>query len=106
MHTHVTISSNGHLDATTRSWADNFSGFTGSVAVAGLDQSRKLLWVSGTQVCGVDAFGHRTCGWSDTVPADKVSEVRYIAIKHKYTPKREDLGTWLRGLGNDLADAL
>jgi hypothetical protein len=106
MHTHVSISGNGHLDATTRSWADNISGFTGSVAVVVLDQSQRLLWVSGTQVCGVSGFSHRTCNWSDTVPADKLSQVRYIAIKHKYTPKREDLGAWLQGLGNDISREL
>lgn len=106
MHTHVNISGNGHLDATTRSWADNISGFTGSVAVVVLDQSQRLLWVSGTQVCGVSGFSHRTCDWSDTVPADKLSQIRYIAIKHKYTPKREDLGAWLQGLGNDISREL
>ena len=106
MHTHVNISGDGHLDATTRSWADNISGFTGSVAVVVLDQSQRLLWVSGTQVCGVSGFSHRTCDWSDTVPADKLSQIRYIAIKHKYTPKREDLGAWLQGLGNDISREL
>jgi pimeloyl-ACP methyl ester carboxylesterase len=106
MHSHVSILGNGHLDATTRSWADNISGFTGSVAVVVLDQSQRLLWVSGTQVCGVSGFSHRTCDWSDTVPADKLSQVRYVAIKHKYTPKREDLGAWLQGLGNDVTKEL
>jgi pimeloyl-ACP methyl ester carboxylesterase len=101
MHTHVSISNNadgsGNLLATTRSWADNIEGFTGSVAVAILDQSDVLLWSGGTP-CGVGAFDHQTCSWSGTIRADKLSKARYLAIKHKYTPKREDIDGFFQSL--------
>ncbi|HVH72820.1 MAG TPA: hypothetical protein VNB49_17160, partial [Candidatus Dormibacteraeota bacterium] len=115
MQTNVTITGSGQLSATTHTWsAKELEGFHGSVAVAALDKNQGLLWVSATQTYGVDqkacpplvtCKSDRTDNWSDTIPAQVLSQTAYIAIKHRYTPKGvtfDDIGNWLRGLGADL----
>jgi hypothetical protein len=119
MQTSITITSSGQLSATTHTWsAKDLEGFHGSVAVAALDQNQVLLWVSATQTYGVDqkicppfstCHSDRTDTWSDTIPTQLLSRAAFIAIKHRYTPKGvtlDDIGNWLRGLGNDVAREL
>jgi lysophospholipase L1-like esterase len=86
--------------------------------VAALDKNQGLLWVSATQTYGVDqkmcpplatCKSDRTDNWRDTIPTQVLSRAAYIAIKHRYTPKGitiDDIGNWLRGLGNDLTREL
>lgn len=109
MHTDVNITRNadgsGHLNAVTRtSERTMFRGFRGSVAVAVLDANRNKLWVSGTQIYGVDgtAFGthDRTENWVDTVPAALLPNVRYFAIIQKWNPNSafNNINNWLQGI--------
>jgi len=121
MHTDVTITNGGNgsgqLTAITHTWsAKDLEGFHGSVAVAILDQSRRLLWVSHTETYGVDGkhvpFGgpsDRTDRWNDSVPAQAVAQMRYMAIKQKWSPKAvtpDEIGNWLRGIGNGVGNEL
>lgn len=117
MQTHITISRNGDgtgaLIAGTHTWsAKEFEGFHGSVAVVALDQNQRLLWVSATQTYGVDGkccHSDRTDSWSETIPAQVLNQTAYIAIKQRYTPKGinlDNIGSFLRGLENDLSGEL
>jgi len=117
MHTEVSIASSGQLTAATHTWsAKDMEGFHGSVAAVLLDENRTLLWVSQTQSYGVDGkhvpFGgpsDRTDNWSDTVPAQILRQARYLAIKQRWNPKPvglNDIGNWLQGLGNGVANEL
>lgn len=117
MHTDVTITKNGdgsgHLNAVTHIWeVTKLRGFRGSVAVAVLDENKQRLWVSGTQTYGVDGTmigtHDRTENWSDTVPAQLLPGVRYLAIIQKWNPNNafNDINNWLQGIGtvaNELA---
>ena len=121
MHTDVTISKaangSGPLAATTHTWsAKDLEGFHGSVALAILDQNRRLLWVSQTQSYGVDGksvpFGgpsDRSDRWNDTIPAAALSQMRYLAIKQRWNPKAvtpDDIANWLKGVGNNVGNEL
>lgn len=118
MHTDVTISSSGQLNAVTHTWsAKDLEGFHGSVAVAILDQNQRLLWVSRTQNYGVDGkhvpFGHgpsdRNDNWSENIPAQELSQIHYLAIKQNWNPKPvgpDDIANWLRGAGNNVGNEL
>ncbi len=111
MHTDVIISRNGdgsgQLSALTHTWeVTDLRGFRGSVAVVVLDENKKLLWVSTTQNYGVDGrwvgTSDRKENWADTIPAQQLSQARYVAIKQRWNPKpvADDIGGWLRGIGD------
>lgn len=111
MHTDVQIFATGLLMATTHTWSGNeFQGFHGSVAVALLDQNRKLLWTSHTETYGVDGklvpLGHndRNDPWNDTIPAQILAAAQYLAIKQQWNPKPDvpgNIARDLQALGND-----
>jgi hypothetical protein len=109
MDTSVTISKNGdgsgHVNAVTHIWEiTEMRGFRGSVALVVLDANQKPLWVSSTQTYGVDGkmFGtsDRTESWSDTVPAQVLNQVRFLAIIQKWNPANvfDDINRWLQGI--------
>lgn len=114
MHTEVSISKSGdgsgYLSALTHTWeVTDFRGFRGSVAVAVLDGNKGLLWVSNTQNYGVDGrkvpFGgpsDREDDWTDTIPVQKMSQARYVAIKQRWNPRpvADDINTWLQGISD------
>jgi hypothetical protein len=117
MQTDVTILSSGQLTAATHTWsAKDLQGFHGAVAVAVLDQSQKLIWISNTQNYGVDGkhvpFGgpsDRNDNWSDTVPAQVLTHMHYVAIKQRWNPRPatpDDIGHWLQGIGSGVAHEL
>lgn len=116
MHTDLQIFATGLMMATTHTWSTNeVQGFHGAVAVALLDQNRKLLWTSHTETFGVDGklvpFGHndRVDPWRDTVPADVLAAAQYLAIKQKWNPKPqvpENIARDLQALGNDASREL
>lgn len=107
MHTDVNIASSGALNAVTRTWEDTIlRGFRGAVAVAVTDQNLKPLWVSPTQLYGVDGsiFGthDRTENWNAQVPAAVLPQVRKIAIIQQWNPKDvfDDIQAWLGGIAS------
>jgi hypothetical protein len=116
MHTDLQIFATGLMTATTHTWSTNeVQGFHGAVAVALLDQNRKLLWTSHTETFGVDGklvpFGHnnRVDPWRDTVPANVLAAAQYLAIKQKWNPKPqtpENIARDLQALGNDASREL
>jgi hypothetical protein len=93
METNITISNNGRIDGVTRIWtAAKWTGFTGSVAVALTDRAGNRLYVTNPQSWGVDCKrcpgpSNRTQSWSDTVPANLLSQVGGYAILHTTNPK-------------------
>ena len=112
MHTDVHIFENangsGSLTAVTHTWeVTELRGFRGAVAVALLDENKIPLWVSGTQNYGVDGVltgAHdRRENWSETVPAQFMPQIRYIAIIQKWNPKNEfdDIHGWLQRIGQN-----
>ena len=115
MHTDVTITRNGdgsgYANGVTHIWEiTDLRGFRGSVAVAVLDQNKKLLWVSRTLSYGVDGrligTSDRTVNWNDTVPGQLMPQIRYIAIIQKPSPDvYDDISRWLKGIGS-VADEL
>lgn len=116
MHTDLQIFSNGLLMAITHTWSGNdFQGFHGSVAVALLDESRKLLWTSHTETFGVDGrlvpLGHkdRVDPWNDNVPAQVLAQAQYLAIKQQWNPKPltpQNIAHDLQSMGNDVGREL
>jgi len=112
MHTDVQIFATGLFMATTHTWSTNeFQGFHGSVAVALLDQNRKLLWTSHTETYGVDGkavpLGHkdRIDPWTDTIPAQVLAASQYLAIKQQWNPKPDvpgNIARDLQALGNNV----
>ncbi|HEX6501968.1 MAG TPA: hypothetical protein VF011_01885 [Terriglobales bacterium] len=111
MHTDASIYSSGLMNAVTHTWeVTDLRGFKGAVAVAVFDENRTTLWVSATQRFGVDGrwigTSDRTDNWSETVPAEFVPKVRYIAILQHWDPNLvEDIEHWLQGI-NDIAQQL
>ena len=118
MQTAVTIASSGHLNATTHTWsAKDLEGFHGAVAAVVLDENRRLLWVSNTQNYGVEGKhvplgrgpSDRTDNWNDTIPAQLLSHIHYIAIKQRWNPKPvgpDNIAAWLQSVGQDVAHEL
>lgn len=116
MHTDLQIFSTGLLMATTHTWSGNdFQGFHGSVAVALLDENRRLLWTSHTETFGVDGklvpLGHkdRVDPWNDTVPAQVLARAQYLAIKQQWNPKPltpQNIAHDLQAMGNDVGRQL
>ena len=111
MDTTVTITRNGdgsgHVNAVTHIWEiTDLRGFRGSVAVCVLDGNQKPLWISATQTYGVDGkwigTSDRTENWTDTVPAQVLNQVRFLAIIQKWNPANafDDINRWLQGIGN------
>lgn len=111
MNTQINITKNsdgsGHLNAVTHTWeVTMLRGYRGSVAVAVLDGNQNALWVSGTQSYGVDgtAIGthDRTDNWTDTIPAQILPNVRYVAIIQKDNSNNlfSDIGNWLKGIAS------
>jgi hypothetical protein len=105
MHTTINLVSSGDLNAVTRTWEDTkLRGFRGAVAVAVTDQNLKTLWVSATQLYGVDGTmmgtHDRTENWSAKVPAPILPQIRKIAIIQQWNPKDvfNDIQAWLGGL--------
>jgi hypothetical protein len=113
MHTDVNISSSGALGAVTRTWEDtHLRGFRGAVAVAVWDQNMTAkLWVSSTQLYGVDGslFGtsDRTDNWAAQIPQNDLPQIRKITIIQQWNPKDvfNDINAWLGGL-NSLSSQL
>jgi hypothetical protein len=116
MHTDVNILPSGQVMATTHTWSTNeVEGFHGSVAVAVLDQNRRLLWTSHTETFGVDSkivpFGHadRVDPWNDRCPPQLLAAARYIAIRQKWNPKpgsAEDIAKSLQAMGDNVGREL
>jgi hypothetical protein len=107
MVTNVTIFSSGSLNAVTHIWEDTMlHGFRGSVAVAVTDQNTTPLWVSPTQIYGVDGTltgtSDRTLNWSSVAPAEILPNIRKVAIIQKWDPKNafDDIEAWLSGLAD------
>jgi hypothetical protein len=108
MHTDVNIASSGALNAVTRTWEDTaLRGFRGAVAVSVTDQNLKPLWVSPTQLYGVNGTmmggAHdRTDNWNAVVPAAILPQIRKIAIIQQWNPKEvfDDIQAWLGGLAS------
>jgi hypothetical protein len=116
MHTDLQIFSTGLLMAMTHTWSGNdFQGFHGSVAIALLDENRRLLWTSHTETFGVDGklvpLGHkdRVDPWNDTVPAQVLAQAQYLAIKQQWNPKPltpQNIAHDLQAMGNDVGKEL
>ncbi len=105
MPTSFTLNSNGQLTAVTNtSTGVQLAGFTGGVSIILLDNNKQPIWASkvhkyGVDGClnGVDGCLIGTCNhndnWSDSVPANILSQVRGYAILQQHTPK------WLKLAG-------
>jgi hypothetical protein len=93
METSITISNNGRIDGVTHIWtANNWSGFTGAVAVVITDSAGNVLHVTPQQSYGVDCVrcpgpDDRTQQWSDTVPSNVLNQVGGYAIVHTTNPR-------------------
>lgn len=93
MRTAVTISDNGRLDATTRTWtSEALRGFEGGVVVAVTDLQGNILWTSQLRKYGVNgtavpgAPSDRTENWTETIPNDALNRAAGIAIIHGDVP--------------------
>jgi hypothetical protein len=76
---------------TTVSNSRSLVGWTGGVAIAFVDSSGTLLYMTSVHTRGVDACAFRcprtsTLNWSDTVPAVVRGQVAGAAILHAHTP--------------------
>ncbi len=104
MNSTATIYATGLLNVVTRTWEDTeLRGFAGAVAVSVLDQNQNSLWVSATQKYGVDGTwvgtSDRTDNWSDSVPAEILPNVRFVAIIQQWDQNNvfDDIEAWLSG---------
>ena len=101
METSITISNNGRIDGVTRTWtAAQWTGFTGSVALAITDRNGNILYVTEPKSWGVDGKripkpSNRTEAWSDAVPRNVLSKVGGYSIIHT-TKQRDRWRSWLR----------
>jgi hypothetical protein len=107
MHTDVTVYNSGLLNAVTNTReVTELRGFKGAVAVAVLDQNQAKLWVSPTQLYGVDGkwigVSDRTENWNANIPKEILPSIRYLAIIQQWNPNNvfNDIETWLNGIGN------
>ncbi|HEY9667569.1 MAG TPA: hypothetical protein V6C91_12240 [Coleofasciculaceae cyanobacterium] len=92
LETSFTVSETGELEAVTKTLTDFYGkGFTGSVAIALLDENAQQLWVSKERQYTVQGrcMGKwsRRDGWSDQVPQDILSQVRGYMIIHQQVPE-------------------
>lgn len=100
METSITISNNGRIDGVTRTWtAAQWTGFTGSVAVAITDRAGNVLYVTNPKSYGVDGKripkpSSRTDRWTEVIPSNVLRRVGGYAIFHTTSP-RDRWKSWL-----------
>jgi hypothetical protein len=104
MHTDVTVSESGALNAVTHIWeVTELRGFVGAVAVVLTDTNKTPLWVSPTQKYGVEGrmtgTSDRTENWTANVPAALLQQARGVAIVQRWDPRNvfDDIQAWLGG---------
>ena len=74
--------------------------------MAVLDGNKTKLWVSPTQLYGVDGkwigTSDRTANWSANIPAAILPSIRYLAIIQQWNPNNvfNDIENWLNGIAN------
>lgn len=92
MRTNIIISNNGRIDAQTRTWTDNnWTGFTGSVAVYISDSFGNVLYRTRVQRYGVNCRrcggSRRTESWHDYMSEDLVERAAQVSIFHAHSPE-------------------
>jgi hypothetical protein len=103
MKTNITLSANGRIDGTTRTWtSEALRGFTGAVEVVVTDISGNVLHRTQVRSYGVNGTAStgesdRTERWTEQVPEDVLNSAAAVVIGHHHDPKNRIPGavSWI-----------